>query len=185
MQLYEAIHHRRTIHHYVDAPLPAGALDRIVEAAHQAPNHKLTWPWRFTHVGPKTRRDVVLPLYLRLKCPGDRAPSDSVLAKLTAKMMNPAELIAVSVVRCDDAFRAREDYAATACAIQNMQLAATAEGLGAKWSSGGVTTHAETYAALGLDPEVEEIVAFVWIGVPHKVPTISRPPLEAVRRSVP
>jgi len=185
MQLYDAIHSRRTIHNYVDAPLPEGAFARIVEAAHQAPNHKLTWPWRFNRIGPETRRAALLPLGIRLKCPDTRAPSPKLVQKITEKLMHPAELVVVTVVRCDDAFRAREDYAATCCAIQNLQLAATAEGLGAKWSSGGLTTHPETYAAVGVDPAVEEIVAFVWIGVPAQVPTIKRPPIEAVLREVP
>lgn len=185
MQLYDAIHTRRTIHAWRDAPLPDGAFARIVEAAHQAPNHKLTWPWRFTRIGRQTRREVLLPLGVRLKSPVGRAPSPKLVEKITEKLMHPAELVVVSVVRCDDAFRAREDYAAAACAIQNMQLAATAEGVGAKWSSGGLTTHPETYAAVGIDPTVEEIIAFVWLGVPAKVPHIKRPPLEAVLREVP
>ncbi len=185
MQLYDAIHARRTIHTYADAPLPDGAFERIIEAAHQAPNHKLTWPWRFTRIGPETRRGTLLPLGIRLKAPAGRKPSPKLVEKITEKLMHPAELVVVSVVRCDDPFRAREDYAATACAIQNLQLAATAEGVGAKWSSGGLTTHPETYAAVGIDPAVEEIVAFIWIGVPDKVPSIKRPPVEAVLRSVP
>ncbi len=185
MQLYDAIHRRRTIHDYVDATLPAGAFERIIEAAHQAPNHKLTWPWRFTRIGRETRREKLLPLGIRLKTPAGRDPSPKRVAKITQKLMHPGELVVVSVVRCDDAFRAREDYAAAACAIQNLQLAATAEGLGAKWSSGGLTTHPETYAAVGIDPAVEEIIAFVWIGVPAKVPEIKRPAIEAMLREVP
>lgn len=185
MQLYDAIHRRRTIHDYLDRPLPEGAFERIIDAAHQAPNHKLTWPWRFSRIGRETREKTLLPLGIRLKAPTGRDPSPKLVAKITEKLMHPAELVVVSLVRCDDAFRAREDYAAAACAIQNLQLAATAEGAGAKWSSGGLTTHPETYAAVGIDPEVEEIIAFVWIGVPAKVPSIKRPPLEAVLRAVP
>lgn len=185
MQLYDAIHRRRTIHAYLDQPLPEGAFDRIVEAAHQAPNHKLTWPWRFNRVGPETRRRALLPLGIRLKSPEGRDPSPRLVEKITEKLLHPAELIVVTVVRCDDAFRSREDYAAACCAIQNLQLAATAEGVGAKWSTGGLTTHPETYAAVGVDPDEEEIIGFVWIGVPAKVPTVKRPPVEAVLRQTP
>lgn len=185
MKLYDAIHRRRTIHTYRPEPLPDGTLDRLLDAAHQAPNHKLTWPWRFTRVGQLTREEKLVPLYLRIKAPEGREPSPGLVAKLTEKLMNPAELVVVSVVRCDDPIRAREDYAAASCAIQNLQLAATAEGLGSKWSSGKLAHHAETYAALGIDPEAEEIVGLVWVGVPDKVPTINRPPLEQVVRLLP
>ena len=97
---------------------------------------------------------------------------------MRAKLLHAAVLFAVGQVRNDDAARAREDYAAVACAIHNMQLVACAEGLGAKWSTGGITCHPETYALLGIDPAVEEIVGFVWIGVPAQACEVPRPPLE-------
>ena len=183
MELYEAIHGRRTVHLYRDEPLAEGALDRVLAAAHQAPNHKLTWPWRFYRVGHETRRARLLPIGIRLK--GGDEPSPRLVTKITEKLMNPAELVVVTVVRCDNAFQAREDYAATACAIQNLQLAAFAEGYGAKWSSGGLTTHPETYAAVGIDPEQEEIVGFIWVGVPARVPKIKRPELAAHLTALP
>ena len=65
------------------------------------------------------------------------------------------------------------------------QLAAFAEGYGAKWSSGGLTTHPETYAAVGIDPEQEEIVGFIWVGVPARVPKIKRPELAAHLTALP
>lgn len=184
MELYDAIHQRRTIHRYRDAPLADGVIERLLAAAHMAPNHKLTWPWRFTRVGHETRREKLLSLGVRLKSKG-REPSPRLVEAITEKLMYPAELVVVSVERCEDDFRAREDYAATACAIQNLMLAATAEGVGAKWNSGGLTTHPDTYAAVGIDPEVEEIVAFVWVGVADDVPEIKRPPLDAHVRALP
>lgn len=184
MDVYEAIFARRTVHRYRDEPIADGVMDRLLAAAHMAPNHKLTWPWRFTRVGAQTRRDVLFPLGVRLKAKG-REPSAKVVEGVAEKLLWPAELVVVSVERCEDAFRAREDYAATACAIQNLLLAATAEGLGAKWSSGDLTSHPETYAALGIDGAVEEIVAFVWVGVAEEVPSIKRPPVEAHVRVVP
>ena len=39
---------RRTVHMYQDRPAAAEVIEQAVRAAHQAPNHKLTWPWRFT-----------------------------------------------------------------------------------------------------------------------------------------
>jgi nitroreductase len=93
-----------------------------------------------------------------------------------AKIANPAALVVVVLARCDDAFRAREDYAATACAIQNMMLAAAAAGLGSKWGTGKLTRHPEVWSILGVDAATEEVVGFISIGVPANVPEITRPP---------
>ena len=49
-----------------------------------------------------------------------------------------------------------------------------------------VTTAPATYAALGIDPEVEEIVGFVWAGIAAKVPPKpERPPLDELVRRMP
>ena len=45
MDVYEALLSRRTVFKYEDAPVPDDVLDRALEAARWAPNHKLTEPW--------------------------------------------------------------------------------------------------------------------------------------------
>ena len=180
MELHRALLTRSTVHRYLPEAVPDAVISRALAAAHQAPNHKLTWPWRFTVVGPRTRARF-MPVAVALK--EKKGPLTSTgRALLAEKLLNPA-LVVVSQRRCDDAFRAREDYAASACAIQNILLSAHADGFGAKWSSGGLTTAAPTYATLGIDPAVDEIVGFVWIGVPAERPKVPRPPLDGfVRR---
>ena len=145
-------------------------LERILGAAHMAPNHKMTWPWRFTVVGPETREGL-LPIAVDLK----NARSEGMQARIRAKLINPAALVVVTQRLAGEPFREKEDYAATCCAIQNLQLAACAEGLGAKWSTGGLTKHPDVLNHLGIDGAVEEVVGFVWIGKPAKVPVIERP----------
>ena len=175
MDLHQALTTRSTVHRYLPDPVPSEVIDRALAAAHQAPNHKLTWPWRFTVVGPKTRA-LFLPVAEALK--SKRGPlTDKGRALIAEKLLNPS-LVVVSMKRCDVPFQAREDYAATACAIQNIQLSVHADGFGAKWSSGGLTTAPETYQTLGIDSAVEEIVGFIWVGVPAQRGTIERPPLE-------
>ncbi len=175
MDLHHALRTRSTVHRYHPEPVPADVIDRALAAAHQAPNHKLTWPWRFTVVGPNTRARF-LPVAEALKA--KKGPlTETGRALIAEKLLNPA-LVVVSMRRCEATFQAREDYAATACAIQNIQLSVHADGFGAKWSSGGLTTAPPTYETLGIDPAVEEIVGFIWIGVPVERPTVSRPPVE-------
>lgn len=162
MNLQQIIADRRTVHDYRVEPLPEGALERALEAAVAAPNHRMTEPWRFVRVGPQTRLQLV-EISADLKS-GGAGLSEPALDKLRAKMLWPAELIVACQVRSDNPELQREDYAAVACAIENAMLAWWSEGIGAKWSTGAVTTDPRTYAALGIAQEREEIVGFVWAG---------------------
>ena len=58
--VHEALRTRRTINNFA-GELPAGwevSLQRAVEAATYAPNHKRTEPWRFHLLGPQAVRRV-------------------------------------------------------------------------------------------------------------------------------
>lgn len=59
MDAQQALLNRRTVHRYRPEPIADGAIERALEAAVRAPNHKLTNPWRFTRVGPENRRRLV------------------------------------------------------------------------------------------------------------------------------
>ena len=65
----------------------------------------------------------------------------------------------------DDAVRDREDYAACACALQNLLLAAHAEGLAAHTSTGVMVEYTGAKQYLGLEPH-DRIVAYVYLGLP-------------------
>jgi nitroreductase len=182
MDLYEAIHDRRTIHSYEPHPMESGALERVLGAAHLAPNHKLTWPWRFLVVGSETR-DALVPIAFELK----NATDPLIQGKIRQKLINPSALVVVTQILDSngDEFRIREDYAATCCAIQNMMLAARAEGLGSKWSTGALTHHPKICELLGVSTRIERVVGFVWLGMASTIPTIERPPVEAHVRHLP
>ena len=179
MDLYDAIHTRRTIHNYTADPVDEQALIRILSAAHMAPCHKLTWPWRFNLVGPQTRQAIV-DIGIRLK--GGENPPERLVQAIREKVLNPGALVVVTQVLADNAHRREEDYAAICCAIQNLQLAARAEGYGAKWSTGALTQDVSLYSLLALDSVLEKIVGFVWVGVGSTIPTIERPNPETVIR---
>lgn len=181
MDIYEALLTRRTIHNYVDEPVDESAIDRALAAAIRAPNHKLTNPWRFTRIGPQARKEVV-ELGVRLKTEKKNL-SSSQQEKIRVKLTNPAVLFAVSQVLDDDPMRRREDYAATACAIQNVCLSLWGEGIGSKWSTGAMTNHETTYQLLGIDAATEEIVGFLFAGVPAEIPDTPRLAVEDILRT--
>ena len=185
MQAQHAILSRRTAHSWTDTPVPEDVIQAGLEAANMAPCHHLTWPWRFTLPGPKSR-EALFELGVQLKAAkGGLDITPAFKDRLRAKLRNPA-LVVVSQVKDSDPMRFEEDYAACACAIQNLCLSVFERGFLSKWSSGGLTRHAQTYALLGIDPEVERIVGFIWIGVPTRPPnTPPRPPIEQVTRRTP
>jgi nitroreductase len=171
---------RRTVHDYSDRAIPEGALERALEAAAAAPNHRMTEPWRFARIGRRGREELAR-ISIDLKTEGGKSPlSPAGEAKARDKIVKPAELLVVSQVIDEDPDVAHEDYAAVACAVQNVFLSLAAEGIGSKWSTGGVTTDPRTYALLGLDPAKEQIVGFIWVGYS----AVENPPKSRRRKSL-
>lgn len=166
--IHQLLTTRRTVHDYEPAELGEGVLERALQAGLAAPNHRMTEPWRFVAVGPSAREELVeISIDLKAQKSGGEL-SESTRESVRRKMMDPAVLLVVCRVRHRDASVEREDYAAIACCVQNISLSLWAEGVGSKWSTGGVTTDARTYQLLGVDSVLQEIVGFVWIGAPGK-----------------
>lgn len=169
MEIYQAIHERRTIKNFKPDPVPAVVVERLFGAAVCAQNHGMTQPWRFRILGPETREALA-------------AANEAARPKLTSHPL----LIAVSQVLAKDPDVRREDYAATACAIQNMALAAWSEGIGMIWSTGKHTRHESVPALLGISPEQEEIVGFLAFGVPDLIPAAPpRKPISEISVALP
>lgn len=181
MDVHEALRTRRTIHAFSPDPIAPDVLERAVEAAHHAPSHRMIWPWRFVRLGPVARA-AVADAAVALKAKGASLPDDEVAA-IRQKFLEVPELWVIGQLMHPDPARALEDYAAVACAVQNLCLSLHADGVGSKWSTGAVTTAPATYAAAGVDPDVERIVGFLWIGRPREVPQIKRPPWQTVLRT--
>jgi nitroreductase len=178
---------RTTVHDYAPTAVDIAAVERALAVALTAPNHRMTEPWRFLVVGRETREPLVaISIELKGRKSGGKV-DPSTANSVRDKMMNPAWLIVASQVRNANSSIAREDYAAVACAIQNLMLSLRADGIGSKWSTGAVVTDPRTYQHLGVDSEREEIVGFVWVGMPAK-PALKVPrklTVQAVTRYLP
>ena len=121
---HRVIRERRDMRHFVPHPVDPEVLRRLLDAAHAAPSVGLTQPWRFVRI---TRPELRSEIYtLRLKVEGVR---------------ECGELLVVGLRDggCTEVFGRRTlpemDVASAACAIQNLWLAARAEGLGLGWVS--------------------------------------------------
>ena len=184
MNVRQALVNRRTVHRFTTEPVPDQVVRRALHAATFAPNHKLTWPWRFVLVGPRTRA-AIAEIAVHLKSAG-RTLDQSTIERIRSKILDPGRLVVVLQQLAPDPHRQHEDYATCACAIQNLCLSVVADGFHTKWSTGQVTTHPKTYAQLGVDSTTQRVVGFVWIGGARAVPAAStRPAWAEVTRETP
>ena len=177
---HDAIVARRTAHHYHTTPLPPDVLKRALNAANHAPSHKHTFPWRFTVIGPEART-FLANLAVEIKA-AQRPLTEDDAQRIREKILTPPELLVASQCLHPDPFRSREDFAACACAIQNLCVSLCGDGVASKWSTGGITRHPGTYQALGINPNGEEIIGFIWAGYATQLPEIARPPMDSVVR---
>lgn len=172
----QLIRSRRTVHLFEPGPVPEAVVLRALDLARWAPNHRLTEPWRFVLLGPETARAIA---DLNAELVTEQQGPSAAEAKRARWRAIPGWLV-VTCRRSEDPVREREDYAACACAIQNLQLYLWSEGVGVKWTTGPVTRTVRFYELLGLDPNEERIVGMLWYGVPAAVPATQRRPLGEV-----
>jgi nitroreductase len=170
MSAIESIRRRRSIKKFTDREVPRDAIERLLEAAVQAPNHRLTQPWRFYVLGPLARRAYGTVLGARkAKRVEDADAGRMVREKVAAEHEALPAMIAVAMVLNDSDEIREEDYAATMMAVQNISLAALDLGLGAHIKTGGVMQDPAARAAVGV-PGDQRIVAIVNIGEPAEIP---------------
>ena len=156
---------RRTINEF-EPSLPQGweqAIERAVEAATFAPNHRRTEPWRFHLLGPLRVRNVC---ELNAAMVAESKGAEAGEKKLKRWLAMPGWLVVTHALPetaergGDDVPNgvAREDYAAVCCAVQNLCLSLHAQGLGTKWTTGDVNFDPRFASAVGL-PENEQVRA--------------------------
>lgn len=142
--IYRVIAQRRDMRHFINEPLEEGLLRRLLSVANQAPSVGLMQPWRFIRITEKTlkvsikslvetERNITADLLDKRK--------DEFLKLKVEGILSCAELIIVALPngREKHIFGRRTmpdmDLASVSCAIQNMWLAARAEGIGLGWVS--------------------------------------------------
>ena len=169
--VHEVIRSRRTsLQMDPDDEVPADLLELLIELATWAPNHKRTWPWRFTVISGDARWRLGEALAAVASSDGKTPPAK--VAKLRVKYARSPVVLLVWVAVVDDPLRAREDRDAVAAGVQSLLLAATSFGLGTYWASIPDDLHDATRRFAGLDHD-HELVALVYLGWPTG---ISMPP---------
>lgn len=171
--VYRAIHERRDMRHFAGGEVAPELLRRLLEAAHHAPSVGFMQPWRFIRIRDAALRarlhaTVERERVLTARALGER--EDAFMRLKVEGLLDAAELLAVTLAdgREHHVFGRRTlpqmDLASAACAIQNLWLAARAEGLGMGWVS--LFDPAEVAALLGL-PAGAEPIALLCLGPVH------------------
>ena len=140
----------------------AEVVGQLIEAATWAPNHKRTWPWRFTVL----TGDARARLGAAFAEAGEALALDpQKVASQRTKYLRSPVVVVVWVTGDTEAVRRREDRDATAAAVQNLLLAATAHGLASYWATISDHFHAPARAVAGVD-DSHDFVALVYLGHP-------------------
>ena len=142
--VYRAIAERRDMRHFRPDPVDPATLYRLLQAAHRAPSVGLMQPWRFLRI-----TDTVLRRRIHALVEQERAQTALALGEREQEflrlkvegILECGELLVAALMdgRERHVFGRRTlpemDLASVACAIQNLWLAARAEGLGMGWVS--------------------------------------------------
>ncbi|GAA1602107.1 hypothetical protein GCM10009742_57970 [Kribbella karoonensis] len=157
---------------FLDVPIDGEALTRVLEAAHRAPSVGLSQPWDFLLIRDVTTRRKVHELASRQRdafarsLPEQRRQKFDGL-KIEAILDTPLNI----AVTCDPGRGGRHvlgrhadprtTWFSAAIAIQNLWLAARAEGIGVGWVS--FFGPDEVAEVLGLPPHVE-LIGYLCVG---------------------
>ena len=184
--LYDVIVHRRDVRNeFLPDPVDPETLQRILQAAHHAPSVGLSQPWNFILIRDAEQR-------ARVKQAFDKANTEAVSMFPEARQSDYAALKLEGIekaplnicVTCDRTRGGKVvlgrthnqdmDVYSTVCAVQNLWLAARAEGVGVGWVS--IFNDADLRQIFNL-PDHVVIVAYLCVGYVDTL--FDRPELEA------
>ena len=170
MDVIEAIETRQSMGRVKQDPVPRELVERILDSAVHAPNHRLTEPWRFHVFTGKGRGELarVRAEIARLQAEADGEGEEMAAGRISRerkKAFRAPVVIAVISKAGRDEVETLENYAACAAAVQNMQLTAHALGLATMWRTGSVVYHDRMREFFGLE-EGDTMVAHLYVGYP-------------------
>jgi 5,6-dimethylbenzimidazole synthase len=186
--VYRAIYTRRDVRNeFLPDDVPQDVLLRILDAAHHAPSVGFMQPWNFIVIRDAAVRGEVHQAFLR----GTEAEAQSLDPERRDHYRNLKleGILKSSVNICVTCDRKRHgttglgrtqqpntDLLSAACAVQNLWLAARAEGIGVGWVS--IMREEDLRAILGI-PEEIAIIAYLCVGFVERA--YKRPELEVKR----
>lgn len=189
MNTLETIAARRSIRKFKDAPIQEELLQKILDAAIQAPSACNRQPWRFVVVQGEQRTEMLR--IMREEITRDKARGEDIgsaewsaqvmeQAPVTVFVFNPDGLRPWRKHTVEQMFRDVLDIQSIGAAIQNMLLAAEDQGLGSLWICDVFIAYEELCKWLD---EKGELIAAVSFGYADESPAarLRKPKSEVVR----
>lgn len=176
----DCIRTRRTVKDFTGEAVPRATLERWLELACCAPTHRLSQPWRFAVLNQPAiaRLSAFLCSEPTIAAVPNPEKGAAKLAKLMERLPTLGALIQVTWVRHSDSAIDLEDHAAASAAVQNLLLAAHADGWAGFWSTNPALGHPATLRWCNVDPLTQGFIASVWLGRSVQViPAPARVPL--------
>jgi len=161
--IFKNIVERRTVKpdRYTGNRVADSKIGKMLEAAHWAPTHGHTEPWRFvvfTGEGKNKLFGFLKQWHLEV---GD---NELKIEKTRKRIFSASHIIAIGMQRGDNPkIPEIEELLAVATAVQNMWLMAHAQNLGAYWSTGAraFTSKMRTFLGWG---ENDKSLGFLYVG---------------------
>lgn len=144
--VYKTIFARRDVRRFLSSPIPAKAVERILLAAHHAPSVGFMQPWNFILIREPGTKQLIKEAFLSVRRQeAEQFSGERKKLYLSLKLEGIEEAPVNICVTCDPTRHGpavlgrslipQTDIYSTCCAIQNLWLAARAEGLGVGWVS--------------------------------------------------
>ncbi len=168
-KINKLIRSRRSVYpkQYSEKKISREIIEQILENASWAPTHKKTEPWHFVVFSGKGLEEFGQKQadFYKAQTPEKDFKADKYQGLMDTPL-KASHIIAICMKR-HEVLPEIEEICSVACAVQNMYLTATAYGVGAYWSTGGMTFQEEAKAYLGL-AENDKVLGFFYMGYAEK-----------------
>lgn len=137
MSIQNTIKFRRSVYpvDYNNKPISKDVLVELLDCANAAPTHKLTQPWRYIvfHQQGLSRLVRILQEAYRVSTPVNQH-NQKKIDSIAEKVLKSGAVMAICL-HLSGRVPEEEEFAAVACSVQNIWLAAYEQGIGAYWST--------------------------------------------------
>jgi len=175
MEIFEVIQNRQSIGKVKPDEVPREAIEKLLNAAVQAPNHYKVRPWRFIVITGQSRNKLGDVMAASQQDFHPDLPQEAFDKTRGLPLRSPV-LIAIGADKpVNEKVLEIENVCAVSAACQNLLLAAHGLGLGAKWRTGNWARDEKVKEFLGFEAD-QHIVGFFYIGYPEFMPEANERP---------
>ena len=155
-------------------------VDRIVNVAPWAPNHKRTWPLRIAIITGNSRSALGNTIADAMAAQGDEAMK---VTKTRGKFMRTPVVLVIAAAIGHSDNETEENKYAVAAGVQNMLLMTESFGLAALWGSPAKGANDAITTLCAMEP-TDHVMGIIYLGWPtQSVAAPDRPNFEVTRLS--